>query len=309
MRDETDTQEYSCVILNCFLYVKVSKMSDAIYKEFHTRFLSGKEKLMYQFRRMNVKELKFPIGSNSFVSSELFPDSEVPSKIFFVCVFNKSKQGQQTKNPYNFWRKFMLKKNLDTAENLSGAIEAQYIKESLSLQMAKMKHEMANNVVKMKKDISNEIQNAIRLQFEGLQLMMLGAAGSTATSTPTNNTPPAAPPSTSSTLPSTSGTTENTLRNKGPPCLIKKTRTRATTQQTQQPILRDDDTRSEISSDIYEDAREATHDIIRPTGVNLSSCLNLGPSTSQTGVNFINIFCALFCTNVFYGSFSSYVSA
>jgi hypothetical protein len=311
MRDEADTQEYQCVMLNCYLYVKVSKMSDAIYKEFHSRFLSGKEKLLYQFRRMNIKELHFPNGSFSFNSADLFPDSEVPSKIFFVCVFNDSKNGKQTKNPYNFWRKFKLVKNLDTAENLSGALEAQYIKENLELQMAKMKFDMVNSVEQMKKSITDDIQNALRVQFEGLQQMMRGVAGATPPgSTPTNSTPTGSSGIT--------GLINDLITNKGPPGLIKRsTRTRTTTQQNQQPILRDDDTRSEVSSE-FEDAIGDPTAQTQNQGQNTQGLNQLGQGTSRSYTvqqqqvlilsTFLHAFnYAAFLTNIFLAVFSSYV--
>jgi hypothetical protein len=161
MKDESDTQEYQCIVLSCHLYVKVAKMSDAIYKEFYNRFLSSKESLKYQFRRMNVKEFHIPNGGKEFNTSELFPDSEVPSKLFFVLVFTNSKTGKVTKNPYHFWRKFKLQKELDTIENMQGSIESQYIRENLQEQVAKMRNELVD-----------DLRNELRLQFQGLQLML-----------------------------------------------------------------------------------------------------------------------------------------
>ena len=71
---------------------------------------------------MNVKEFKIPNGGTDFVSGELFPDSEVPSKLFFVLVFTDSKLGKQTTNLFHFWRKFMLTKDINTIENHEGSV-------------------------------------------------------------------------------------------------------------------------------------------------------------------------------------------
>jgi hypothetical protein len=247
MRDSSDTQEYQCVILNCYLYIKVAKMSDAIYKEFHSRFLSGKETLKYQFRRLNVKEFKIPTGGSTFVSGELFPDSEVPSKLFFVLVFNESKLGKQTTNPFHFWRKFLLVKNVNTIENLTGSIQSTYIRENLAAQMAKMRGEIAD-----------DLKNELRVQFQNLQLLMQPSTGQ-----------------------NPSGATSETLGTQVPPCLPQntiRTRSRVTGQSTsQQAIFRssaDDDTVSEGSfADAVEDDGQSP--LANP---------NSGPQLSNSGV-------------------------
>jgi hypothetical protein len=227
MRDKSDTQEYQLIMLNCYLYVKVAKMSDAIYKEFHSRFLSGKETLKYQFRRMNVKEFKIPNGGSEFVSGELFPDSEVPSKLFFVLIFTESKLGKQTTNPFNFWRKFTLTTNLDTIENMTSSIQNAYIRENLAVQMAKMRSEIAD-----------DLKNELRMQFEGLHMLM---QGQTVTQSGVGNT-------------------QGPSGSQVPPCLPPtgtRTRSRATGQSTSQQAIgrnfTDDDTQSEGS---FADAQE-----------------------------------------------------
>jgi hypothetical protein len=237
MRDPSDNQEYQCVMLECFLYVKVAKMSDAIYKEFYSRFLSGKETLKFQFRKMTVKEFHIPNGGANFTSGELFPDNEVPSKLFFVFVFRESMQGKQTTNPFHFWRKFILTKNVNTIENLTGDIQACYIRENLGEQMAKMKSELAN-----------DLKNELRMQFQNMQMFMQGGAVAS------GNAPGAAP--------GPSGFAQNGEQ-QGPPCLPPtptrtRTRTRVNPPSTsrQQTVLRnsvEEDTGSELS---YSDARE-----------------------------------------------------
>ena len=54
MKDPSDPQDYEMVVLNCYLYIKVAKLSDTIYKEFYSRFLSGKETQNYEQNVSNV---------------------------------------------------------------------------------------------------------------------------------------------------------------------------------------------------------------------------------------------------------------
>ena len=231
MKHPSDVQDYEMVILNCYLYIKVAKLSDTIYKEFYSRFLSGKETLKYQFRKLNVKEFKIPNGGKEFVSGELFPDSEVPSKLFFVLVFTDSKQGKQATNPFHFWRKFTLLKNVSTLENHEGSVQAAYMKETMDLELAKMEK-------KMRQQIAEEMRNELRLQFETLGAT-LGArlAGNIGSG-------------------SGSGTNQDTL-GQAPPCLTPnlppRTRTtrgtpgQSTSQQALNRALEDDDLTSERS--------------------------------------------------------------
>jgi hypothetical protein len=250
MKDPSDTQEYEMVVLNCYLYVKVAKLSDTIYKEFYSRFLSGKETLKYQFRKLNVKEFKIPSAGQEFVSGELFPDSEVPSKLFFVLVFTDSKQGKQTTNPFHFWRKFTSTVNLNTIENHQGAIQASYMKEKMDLELARMEQ-------KMRQQLAEEM----RLQFESLGATL----GETLAARLTGNV--------ASGLGSISGTNQD---NSGqvPPCLTPNlpSRTRATrstnAQSTSQQAVNrnseDDDLNSERSFASAASGQAAAGHLARP---------------------------------------------
>lgn len=235
MKDPSDPQDYEMVVLNCYLYIKVAKLSDTIYKEFYSRFLSGKETLKYQFRKMNVKEFKIASGGQEFVSGELFPDSEVPSKLFFVLVFTESKQGKQTKNPFHFWRKFKMTVNLNTIQNHEGSVQAAYMKETMDIELAKMEQKIEQ---RMRAQIAEEMRNELRLQFESLGAT-LGArlAGNSSSG-------------------SGSGTNQDTL-GQVPPCLpsnlpprtraTRSTNGQSTSQQALNRNLEDDDLNSERS--------------------------------------------------------------
>jgi hypothetical protein len=141
--------------------------------------------------------------------------------------------------------------------------------------------------------------------------MMRGVAGATPPgSTPTNSTPTGSSGIT--------GLINDLITNKGPPGLIKRsTRTRTTTQQNQQPILRDDDTRSEVSSE-FEDAIGDPTAQTQNQGQNTQGLNQLGQGTSRSYTvqqqqvlilsTFLHAFnYAAFLTNIFLAVFSSYV--
>jgi len=108
MKDESDTETYKAIVLNCVLYVKVAKMSDQIFKELETSF--AKQPILYQFRKFIAKEITVPVLSREFVTGNLFPDSEIPCKLHFVLVDTNALCGDQKKNPFQFHRKFKIKK-------------------------------------------------------------------------------------------------------------------------------------------------------------------------------------------------------
>jgi hypothetical protein len=80
---------------------------------------------------MVVKDLKVDYMGVEFLSGTLFPDSTIPCKLYFVLVLTSSKIGSQTTNPFQFTRKFMLKKPAGLAFDLAGQIQNCYIKDTL----------------------------------------------------------------------------------------------------------------------------------------------------------------------------------
>ena len=130
MKDPSDSENYRAIILNCFLYVKIAKMSDHIYRELETKFT--KEPICYQFRKFIVKEISVPVLSRNFVTGNLFPDSEIPCKLHFVLVDTNAKHGNQSKNPFQFHRKFTIKKEeTDISSNLAVEINQTCMYEKL----------------------------------------------------------------------------------------------------------------------------------------------------------------------------------
>jgi hypothetical protein len=122
MKDPSDTEKYRAIVLNCVLFVKVAKMSDAIFRELETSFT--KQPILYQFRKFIAKEINIPVLSREFITGNLFPDSEIPCKLHFVIVHSNSKCGDQTTNPFTFLRKFTIKKDeIDKSGNLAVEID------------------------------------------------------------------------------------------------------------------------------------------------------------------------------------------
>lgn len=105
-------------------------MSDSIYKQIESSFT--KQPILYQFRKFIAKEITVPVFSREFVTGNLFPDSEIPCKLHFVLVETNAKCGDQTKNPFNFPRKFFIKpKENEKSSNLAVQIDQTCMYEKL----------------------------------------------------------------------------------------------------------------------------------------------------------------------------------
>jgi hypothetical protein len=155
MKAETDTEDYKAVVLNCVLFVKVAKMSDQIFRELETSF--AKQPILYQFRKFIAKEITVPVLSREFVTGNLFPDSEIPCKLHFVLVDTNSLCGDQKKNPFQFHRKFKIKKDEnELAGNLAVEINQTCMFEKLK-DMHKENRSLKNQLV----DALSQIQQTL----------------------------------------------------------------------------------------------------------------------------------------------------
>lgn len=83
-----DTEKYQYQIVNCVLFVKVVTLTDSVYKSLSSRL--SKERILYHYRKLSMKTETINPHSILFESSNLFPDSESPMKIYFMIVKNKS---------------------------------------------------------------------------------------------------------------------------------------------------------------------------------------------------------------------------
>jgi len=161
MKDESDTEKYKAVVLNCVLYVKVAKMSDQIFKELETSF--AKQPILYQFQKFIAKEITVPVLSREFVTGNLFPDSEIPCKLHFVLVDTNALCGDQTKNPFQFPQKFKIKKDKnELAGNLAVEINQTCMYEKL-----KDMHKQNRNLQVQLVEALSQIQQTFLQQTTG----------------------------------------------------------------------------------------------------------------------------------------------
>ena len=98
----TDKENYRFHIISCCLYVKLVTLTDPVYRSMKERL--DKEKLLYQYRRLSMKQDVINQNSIIYESGNLFPDSTAPLRIFFMIVKNSSVGKDYSTNPFNFSR-------------------------------------------------------------------------------------------------------------------------------------------------------------------------------------------------------------
>ena len=108
----TDKENYRFHIISCCLYVKLVTLTDPVYRSMKERL--DKEKLLYQYRRLSMKQDVINQNSIIYESGNLFPDSTAPLRIFFMIVKNESVGRNYSLNPYHFGR---YEINLSTAKS------------------------------------------------------------------------------------------------------------------------------------------------------------------------------------------------
>ena len=104
MREPDDTEEYQMKITHCYLYIPIAQVSTSIYTEVSS-LLSSKSVAIH-YRKTEVRPLTIPLQKREFDSHNLFPD-DIPCRIIFAFVNDKSRQGDYNQSPFEF-RRFWL---------------------------------------------------------------------------------------------------------------------------------------------------------------------------------------------------------
>lgn len=97
-----DTENYTFSIISCVIFVKICTLNENVYKSLSSRL--SHEKILYHYRKLSMKTETINQHSILFESSNLFPDSESPMKIYFMIVKNSSLGKDYYSNPFSFIR-------------------------------------------------------------------------------------------------------------------------------------------------------------------------------------------------------------
>ena len=71
--DPRDTEKYEAIILRCYLYVKIARMTEPLFDSLKLRFKT--EDIKYHYRKVTCNQIAIPIGNQYLVTRDLFPDS------------------------------------------------------------------------------------------------------------------------------------------------------------------------------------------------------------------------------------------
>jgi hypothetical protein len=105
-------------ILKIDIYVKVAGLQEPVWNEFQHRMT--KEAIKYFVRKQDVKVVHLPKEMEKWTTERLFPDNQIPSKVFFALVETNAFSGNKNKNPYAFFRRW---ERVGTQYDLEAAIK------------------------------------------------------------------------------------------------------------------------------------------------------------------------------------------
>ena len=126
---KTDAEKYKVKLLGIVLYCPIGIMSDRLTQEIYAKW--EHTPIKYYYNRTVVKSLTMPISKAEFLSDNLFPESEAPTRVFIMLVESDAYLGTYSKSPFAFKRKWTVRSQQLNALHNSLQFENTYLKSSL----------------------------------------------------------------------------------------------------------------------------------------------------------------------------------
>jgi len=130
MKEEDDPTEYEALLSSIHLYVPVAWLQMEMLRELDARW--PREPVTYHYRRFQVLSRSIGFNKQEYVSDNLYPESDNPIRLFLMIGEAKAIVGNQSKNPYNFSRKWTVKFNKKNNVSIPEQLETHQIKDQLN---------------------------------------------------------------------------------------------------------------------------------------------------------------------------------
>jgi hypothetical protein len=101
-----DTTKYYVQLINPTLYVKVASLQQPLWQQLSSRL--DKEEIKYFFCKVKVKVEQVSPNNASWAIDNLFPDNEIPTRVFITFVKNSELNSDVNSTPYNFRRRWLM---------------------------------------------------------------------------------------------------------------------------------------------------------------------------------------------------------
>jgi len=142
-----DTKNYHFVITDFCLYCPVGILSQRMCTDLYAKW--SRENIKYYYDRLVVKAIAVPKGKQDFLTENLFPDNENPSRIFFMFVESDAMVGSYMKSPFAFKRAW-------TVETTDSLLEQSVYEENVVLKLHINDMRLAfNNMVQVVMEMKN----------------------------------------------------------------------------------------------------------------------------------------------------------
>ncbi len=143
-----DAKNYRFIITEFCLYCPVGILSQRMCTDLYARWT--KENIKYYYDRLVVKTIAVPKGKQDFLTENLFPDNENPSRIFFMFVESDAMVGSYSKSPFAFKRAW-------TFETSDSLLEQSVYEENVTLKSHINDMRLAfNNMVQVVMEMKNK---------------------------------------------------------------------------------------------------------------------------------------------------------
>lgn len=109
LKETNDTENYKLNLLYCALFVPVAQLSQSVFSELNSLLTKKDEPVAIHYRNIEIRPLTITKSVHLFYSELLFTE-DVPIRIVVVFVETASKTGNQEKNPFNFQRRWTVKR-------------------------------------------------------------------------------------------------------------------------------------------------------------------------------------------------------
>lgn len=158
MKEEDDNTKYKLKLVEIQLFVPIAQLSERVFNEINllrTKTTDNKP-IGLQYRRLDVRPIIIPQHAQDFWSDLLLRD-DVPARVVLVFVETEAKDGDMTLNPFNFQRRWKVKKQKVTKSFEQTPQQSNSSTDDELLKRVKQLEELNRQLIEKFKDLEENI--------------------------------------------------------------------------------------------------------------------------------------------------------
>jgi hypothetical protein len=140
-----EDKKYHFELQDLELKIPITILSDAVYERMQSQRLQ--KTIMYNITTKHVQDFPISKGQSSFNTTAPWPNNTAPTRVIIGFVRERSYNGTQTTNPFNFLRRFGMcyieHLSLSLNQKPMGALEGDQTKNDCLIDYYRMNHFLA----------------------------------------------------------------------------------------------------------------------------------------------------------------------